>query len=620
MKTQLSQLCGAMPTAYGWGVLLEFPIPRRQQRVDAILLASHLIFVLEFKSNHGGEQTASGRQAEDYALDLSYFHAPSHDRVLCPILIAPGLPTKHLIDFQRQIRPLATVAPEELSSLLKSIYDLEPASLAKPIDLREWNEGRYHPVPTIIEAATALYSRMSVREITHSHAGAENLTVTTDFVLNAIIQAQKENHKIICFITGVPGAGKTLVGMNLAHNPDIRGDGRPSSVFMSGNGPLVKILREALARDYSSRNGSAVTKARSEVETFVQNIHNFVKDNLERSESQPPHEQAIIFDEAQRAWSAEHNRRKHRSSSDVWHISEPEMVLQIMDRHPGWAAIIALVGGGQEINDGEAGLAEWGKALKLKYSHWRVLISPEAINGGESVAGTSLFHGETYPNIVLQEEALHLRTSNRSHQSRVFSAWVNRVLIGDCDGASQLSREFGKFPVLLSRTLGQTKEWLTENSRGDRRFGLVASSGAARLRAYGIEMSLGFRAAYPFPRWFLDSRSDVRSSFQMEVAASEFEIQGLELDFVGLCWGGDFVWDVRTKSWRPLQFSGKKWNHVGNESKAIRIRNKYRVLMTRAREGLIIWIPKGAQQDATRSVSTMDDTANNLLQCGVRPI
>ena len=609
-----------MPSAGEWGILLEFPIPRRQQRIDAILLSSHLIFVLEFKSSRGGEQTASGRQAEDYALDLSYFHAPSHDRVLCPILIATGLPTKHLIDFQRQIRPLATVAPEELSSLLKSIYELEPTSQAKPIDFRGWNDGRYHPVPTIIEAATALYSGMSVREITHSHAGSENLTVTTDFVMNAIVEAQKNNEKIICFITGVPGAGKTLVGMNLAHNPDIRAGGRPSSVFMSGNGPLVKILREALARDFSSRNGSSVTEARSKVETFVQNIHHFVKDNLERLSDDPPHERAIIFDEAQRAWSAEHNRRKHRNSSDAWHISEPEMVLRIMDRHEGWAAIIALVGGGQEINDGEAGLTEWGKALQSKYPHWRVLVSPEAIDRGDSVAGTSLFVGETYPNVVVREEALHLRTSNRSHQSRFFTTWVNRVLIGATDEAYRLSNEFGQFPVLLSRNLEHTRRWLLENSRGERRLGLVASSGAARLRAHGIETSLGFRAAYPFTRWFLDGRSDVRSSFQMEVAASEFEVQGLELDLVGLCWGGDFIWDFKDKSWRVLQFSGKRWNAVGNDGKSIRIKNKYRVLMTRAREGLIIWVPKGDERDSTRSASAMDDTANYLLQCGVRPI
>src|ERR1700682_1220975 len=241
----------------------------------------------------------------------------------------------------------------------------------------------------------ALYAGMSVKAIPRSHSGAHSLTKTTDFVLRAITDAQRKNEKVVCFITGIPGAGKTLAGLNLVHNPEIHGRGRPASVFMSGNGPLVKVLREALALDCAGRTRRTKRATRSEVSTFIQNIHQFVKENLDRSEDQLPYEHAIVFDEAQRAWSAEKNHQKYRKRLDTWHISEPDMVLKIMDRHKDWAVVVALVGGGQEIHDGEAGLAEWGKTLQSKFPHWRVMASPEALDGSESGAGEPLFRNKS---------------------------------------------------------------------------------------------------------------------------------------------------------------------------------------------------------------------------------
>src|SRR5262249_5208670 len=307
--------------------------------------------------------------------------------------------------------------------------------------------------------------------------------------------------------------------------------------------------------------------------TFVQNIHHFVKDNLERPDTQRAYEHAIVFDEAQRAWNSEQNSKKYKNRSSVWHISEPEMVLKIMDRHLDWAAVIALVGGGQEIHDGEAGLGEWGKALS-KYPDWKVLVSPEALKGGESVEGASLFAGETRTNAVHEERTLHLDVCRRSHQATELATWVNCVLRGDAASAAELSTKFDQFPVVLSRDLRQMKAWLLEHARGRRRCGLIASSGAARLRAYGLETSMAIREAYSYPHWFLAPRGDVRSSYQLEVVATEFEIQGLELDIAGLCWGGDFVWDRTWQRWQPLQFSGNRWKDV-TETRAIRIHNKY---------------------------------------------
>jgi hypothetical protein len=439
----------------------------------------------------------------------------------------------------------------------------------------------------------------------------------TDFLLEAVRCGQSRREKTICFITGIPGAGKTLAGLNLVHNRKIHGNGRPASVFMSGNGPLVKTLREALARDFANRKKTTLGAARKEVKTFIQNVHEFVTFYL-KHEDQNPYEHAIVFDEAQRAWNAAKNRKKFKDKSPAWHISEPEMILGVMDRHPEWAFIIALVGGGQEIHDGEAGLSEWGRAL-AKYPRWRVLASPEALRGGESVGGAALFEHSSRRNDVVQEPALHLNVCVRAHQATDLAAWVNCVLKGDEAAAKKLSDGFEEFPITLCRDLQQTREWLSKHTRGERRCGLIASSGATRLRADGIETSASFRGAYMYPRWFLDSRDDVRSSYQLEVVATEFEIQGLELDIAGLCWGGDFIWDKPSRKWRALQFTGNKWRAVKG-IKAVQIHNKYRVLMTRAREGLVIWVPEGDSSDLTRDVGVMNDTAEYLMRCGVVPL
>jgi Uncharacterized conserved protein (DUF2075) len=616
LQEQLSQLCTETPAASAWGLLLEFPIPRRQQRIDAVLLAGELIFVLEFKSGRGRDNWSALRQVEDYALDLSYFHAPSRDRVIFPLLVAPDLNFRQPEPTCHKVKPVTRAATQELASCLRLIFEANHSSGERQISLAAWNEGLYEPVPTVLEAAMALYGGMSVREITRSHAGIHNLTKTTDFILRTVVEAQRKSQKVICFVTGIPGAGKTLVGLNLVHNPEIYRDGRPASVFMSGNGPLVQILREALALDCAQRTHMGKGKARNDVKTFVQNIHHFTRDNLERPHEQAPYEHAIVFDEAQRAWSAERNRKKYRERAAVWHISEPDMVLKVMDRHPDWAAVIALVGGGQEIHDGEAGLAEWGDTLRTKYSHWRVIASAEALDGGESVAGRALLSDELQFKHVTKESALHLDTCIRSHQAEDLATWVNRVLEGDATGAARLSEKFGNFPILLSRDLPQAKTWLLQNARGHRRCGLVASSGAVRLRAYGIETSMAIREAYSYPQWFLAPRGDVRSSYQLETVATEFEIQGLELDFVGLCWGGDFTWDKQSNAWRHAEFKGDKWKHVTKQLRVVLVKNKYRVLMTRSREGLLIWVPRGSADDATQDVGAMDDTAEYLIRCG----
>jgi hypothetical protein len=619
LQAALSALKQRLPSAVNWGVLLEFSIPRRQRRIDAVILARDVIFVLEFKSGRSDRTRSAARQVEDYALDLADFHLPSHKRTIIPIVVADGASDGEMVRTSEWVQSVKHADADRLVMVLVSAFELCSSPEARPIDWSAWQRGVYCPVPTIIEAATALYAGASVREITQSHSGIENLTKTTDFILRAIEAAQRSDTKLICFLTGIPGAGKTLAGLNLAHSPEIRHENRPASVFMSGNRPLIKILRAALAKDAMERTGETKQKIGRHVRTFIQNVHQFVSLYLERENGEASYERAIIFDEAQRAWTTEHNIKKHPKKGPQWHVSEPEMILKIMSRHSGWAVIVALVGGGQEIHEGEAGLAAWGAALE-KFPDWHVLASPEALDGGPSVAGNVLFPERVSPNIVSREPLLHLDTFVRSPKAEKLAEWVNHILKGESDRAAQITLGFDQFPVVITREVSVAREWLQRNTRGERRCGLVASSGAARLRAYGIEVSTGFRHGYPYEQWFLASSEDVRSSFQLEVVASEFEIQGLELDNVGVCWGGDFVWSHHSQSWLARTFRGPKWQAVQAPERYEQARNKYRVLLTRARRGLLIWVPRGDKSDPTQNVQAMDETADYLRDCGCRSL
>lgn len=612
LRRALEEVCSKLPSAESWGVLLEYPIPRRSKRIDCVILARDLVMVLEFKRTVSDQAADAISQLEDYILDLADFHQPSHGRAIVPIMVAvenaSGL--RDAFDGSN----ISWADRHALSAALLRAFAGNTNPSSSELDLDTWNNGLYQPVPSILEAAIALYSGMSVREITHSHAGLHNLTQTAETVMRIVNDARRNHQKVICFITGVPGAGKTLAGLNVVHCDQMRADGQTAPAFLSGNGPLIEILREALALDCASRTKKTRKEARREVRTFIQNVHHFVDDNLDRPDSQPPYEHLIVFDEAQRAWSAEKNAKAYRERNRSWHISEPEMILRIMDRYTDWAAIVALIGGGQEIHDGEAGLAEWGRAL-AGYEHWHIFASPEAINGGDSVAGSVLFSAENSRKVHC-DPMLHLAISVRAKRAETIATWVNRVLAGDNVEARRLAAEFDSFPIFVTRDLALTRSWLRKQARGTRRCGLVASSGAVRLRAFGLETSKAFRDAYSYPHWFLYPPTDVRSSYQLETVATEFEIQGLELDYVGLCWGGDLTWRPEPRAWGCAEFRGDNWVAVKNEIRRSRIYNRYRVLLTRARSGLVIWVPPGDSSDVTRDVHQMDDTAEYLLSCG----
>ena len=612
----LADLINKNAAAADWSILLEFPIPRKEKRVDVVLLAVDVIVILELKSSAQGIESI--RQAEEYALLLHYFHEPSDRRRIVPLVVAPSTrrPRQLLQQFlpileapAYWISPVDQVTWENLADTLLSI---ETRS-ASAIDLFTWDDGEYRPVPTIIEAALSLQSGLAVREIAHSRAARHDVDRLTDFVTRLIENARRTLSFAICFVTGVPGSGKTLVGLNLAFGTK---PGQEPIHFMSGTGPLVKVLQAVLSRHHQESAKVKAEEARRYAKTLIENVHVFARYYTDENPDRPPSNHVIIFDEAQRAWDRDQNLSKFKRP-----YSEPEMLLKIMERHQDWAVVIALVGGGQEINSGEAGIGEWGRALSASPKSWTVYASPEGLEGGSSVAGSRLeFHSEVRTLSIHSEPQLHLDISVRNLRADQFASWVNDVVNGDAaSAASRKAQE--SFPILLTRSLADLRELLAQNTLGQSRCGLVASSGAARLRAEGLEPDSTFHGEYPWDHWYLAERSDVRSSYQLEVFATEFEIQGLELDWIGLCWGGDFIWDADQSKWFIRTFrhgQTSKWSEMKNQRRQLYRRNAYRVLLTRARQGIVIYIPTGDPTDPTRSPAEFNATASFLLECGAR--
>lgn len=606
-KEQFKKLLDLSPEAKDWGVLYEYNIPRRSKRIDVVLLSKNVIYVIEFKDNSTKYSPSDIAQVEDYCLDLRDFHFESKDRIIVPILLCSDAAsyTNNFSVQEDAVQNTVLINKDNLGTTISRIQKNFPDN-KDPIQIQNWNESRYLPTPTIIEAAQSLYAGQGVNEISRSRAGGRNLTDTTNAVLEAIENAQKTKSKIICFITGVPGAGKTLAGLNIVHSKGIKKDEKNLSVFLSGNGPLVKILTVALARDFARREHKTLREATRQSTAFIQNVHVFLDAHF-GDEASIPEAKVVLFDEAQRAWDARQSNRKFQRN-----FSESEMMLKIMNRHKDWSVIVALIGGGQEINSGEAGLAEWGKTILDKYPDWKIYVSLELLQGEHATGDLSLFQKIPQELTITKDENLHLKVNQRSYRAKELSDWVNFVLNGNNKEATALLKEkLGLFPIFITRDLEITKSWLRARARGTRRIGLIASSGGRRLRAYGLDV----KAELDEAEWFLNPKGDVRSSFSLELPATEFSIQGLEIDWSGVCWDGDL--SRSNNQWRFKQFKGTKWQNANSLERQRFILNKYRVLLTRAREGLVIWVPKGNGEDKTRPHELYNGTFNYLKSCGI---
>jgi hypothetical protein len=594
-----------------WYIVLEYRIPRREKRIDAVILASNLILVVEYKVGKGSYALEDARQAEDYCLDLRDFHAQSRSRTIIPILVSTNALSYQWPESIGEgfVKNIFRTNEAYFEATVVSILEKCDLEISEIIDYEAWDKSAYQPTPTIIEAAQTLYSGKDIREISHAHAGSENLTETTEAVIQAIETAKLRREKIICFITGIPGSGKTLAGLNIVHNPKLQTDSASLGVFLSGNGPLVRVLTEALARDNHTRSDQKIALARRKASTFIQNVHRFIDEYVKNNPDQTPEDKVIIFDEAQRAWNAEQSYRKFQRAE-----AEPNLILRIMDRNPDWAVIVALIGGGQEINSGEAGLPEWGRALSEEFPHWKIFVSPELAYGTPNSAGDPLFLRQPENLSITTIDALHLSVAIRAYKANATSDWVNALLNGEPQLAREKIRFVTEFPIFFTRSIETMRAWLNQQARGYRRCGLVASSGARRLRPYGLDVTLNLAVE----DWFLAPRNDVRSSYYLEVPATEFAIQGLELDWVGLCWGADLRRE--NEAWGYYRFVGTKWQHVRQSIWKQYVINKYRVLLTRAREGMIIWIPRGSHEDPTRNPNYYARTAEYLRECGLEEL
>ncbi|MCC6908327.1 MAG: DUF2075 domain-containing protein [Phycisphaerales bacterium] len=599
----------------GW-IAFEFAVPRVGRRIDALVIIRHTLFVIEFKVGAKSFANDAIEQVWDYALDLKNFHSSSHDKRIAPILVATR-------SGQTSVSDVPVTAPDGLLSPLcasaESLPDVIRIVLAAfdgtEIDAAHWARGHYLPTPTIVEAAIALYGGHGVHEISRSDASARNLSCTSE-AIETIIQDAKRNHrKAICFVTGVPGAGKTLVGLNIATR-HLDSANELYSVFLSGNGPLVAVLREALARDRVHRlrvkgRNIKLGSARSEVKAFIQNVHHFRDDCLADGDGAPI-EHVALFDEAQRAWNKERTvdfmTRKKKQPNFV--MSEPEFLISCMDRHDDWAVVVCLVGGGQEINTGEAGIGEWIQAILRSFPKWEVHLSPQ-LRDSEYAAGQamSLLHGR---GGVHFDESLHLSVSIRSFRAERVSDLVKQILDIEIDGArALLSQIGGRYPIVLTRDIERAKSWLKSRARGSERYGIVVSSQALRLKPHAIDV----RAAVNPIHWFLHSKEDVRSSYYLEDVATEFHVQGLELDWSCVVWDGDFRYSP--KGWRHWSFRGKKWQRIRSADRQLYQKNAYRVLLTRARQGMVVVVPHGEPTDPTRSESFYDDTYEYLRRIGL---
>lgn len=618
LKDALGVVRDQLDCAGRWTILLEYPIPRRARRIDAVVLAEDVIVVLEFKDGEDSFERASREQVEDYALDLRDFHQESRGRTIVPILVGPTEPKSQgqcAAFADAHVKDVRVAGPVGLARLLLAVYAEHHQPSAFAIDGVAWNASGYWPVPTIIEAAEWLFRGHDVTQIAHSCADQDALRRTSQAIIDIVNTARGQRHKVLCVVTGVPGAGKTLVGLNAIHNPQIRVDGNPAGTFLSGNGPLVMVLRRALVLDAKRRGANTVRDAEEIVNAWVAGVHTFYKAHAGPKAIQDAYNKVVVFDEAQRAWTRERVYQKTRKAFDA---SEPQIMLEIMNRHVDWAVIVALVGGGQEIHDGEAGLAEWGRALADSgLRDWHVVASPAALRGGSGLAGSRLFTGAP-PVPVVENENLHLAVSVRSLRAEKISDWVDALLSGRSGEARALIPQVdGEFHIRITRDLATAKAWLRASRRGTvERCGLVASASDRRLRAYGIELSSGFTRGYEWDHWYLAPADDVRSSCQLEVAATEFHCQGLELDWVGVCWGSDLArnddatWDMR-------RFGGNSWSRIVSPVDRNYLVNTYRVLLTRARKGLIIWVPPGNPGDPTLAPEPPDRTYRYLRDCGI---
>lgn len=625
-------------------VYFEYNIPRMGRRADVIVLIDDIVFVLEFKTLKSKFTRDAVIQVWDYALDLKNFHEGSKSRIMIPVLVAPFEKNKNcqieLLYFEdlvyNHLQVNDKLLPVAIDKVLTAIGGNAVFSARKD-DV--WAKSGYEPTPTIIEAAIALYEENTVEDIT-KHDG--DIDATADCLERIINECREKRQKAICFVTGVPGAGKTLIGLQTAISQFEKNE---KAVYLSGNYPLVEVLQEALTRDYVRRckdEGNRCTKAeaKSKVKAFIQMIHHYRDLYLEGTEVKDgkilpikgysqshadkayiPSEHVAIFDEAQRAWTKEELARfmKEKKTIKNFPFSEPEYLMSCMDRQTDWGLVVCLIGGGQEINKGEAGIVEWISSVNRSFGGWHVYMS-DKLSDKEYAEGKALEMLQIDESRIHVESALHLSVSMRSFRAEKVSLFVHQLLNLQKEEASSTLRELTNYPIVLTRSLDKAKQWLKSHARGSERYGLLASSKAERLKA----ISINVRYQPDFVHWFLEDDSDIRSSNALEDTLTEFKVQGLEIDWACVAWDADLRLNKDHTKWQHFQLrSGKKWQNINKPINRDYQINAYRVLLTRARQGMVLVVPNGdygVPPDETRKPEWYDGIYNYLKEIGIKEI
>lgn len=594
-------------------IIFEYDIIRLGKRIDVILLIRNMVFSLEFKNGKNIFTAQDAQQAEDYAIDIKNFHKESEDLYVCPILIATQAP-KYTKPQSYDCYPDKQIylQRENINTLVPKITEIsEKYGSNDVLDFEKWFNSPYHPTPTIIAAAVEAYRSKDISQIANSEAGQENINACENQINSIIKYAKTNNKKCVCFVTGVPGAGKTLVGLDVVAK-NLKEQNNSLSVYLSGNGPLVEVLREALKRSVKEQKKDK-RETEIAINTLIQSSYNFKKDNAKATVPTP--ENILIFDEAQRVWNVEKMTQKHDKDPDL-SISEPSLLFKIMDRHQDWAVMVCLVGLGQDIYDGEVGINEWFRCGIEDYQNWELYYSDEIFNqiedktiDKELINNCSRCH--SVPN-------LHLKTSIRSFRADKQCQFVDALLDNQPDKASKvLSSIFEKYPVYITRNFSEAKKWARQKVRGSQRCGVLACSSAQRLKPEGIYVPTDIDVK----NWFLAPSDDLRSSNMMEIVASEFKVQGLEIDYAVVCWDAD----LRRKSineWDYFSFRGTKWMHRNKDEQKRYLINSYRVLLTRARQGMVIFVPHGVdeEEDSTRNSKYYDAIYEYLKNCGIKEL
>lgn len=595
-------------------IIFEYDIIRLGKRIDVILLIRHMVFSLEFKNGKNIFTAQDAQQAEDYAIDIKNFHKESEDLYVCPILIATDAPQyQKPQSFDCYDDKQVHLQRENIETLIPKVDKISRLyGDDGEIDFEKWFNSPYYPTPTIIAAAVEAYSTHDLSEIAHSEAGQANIDECEKQINTIIDYAAKQKKKCVCFVTGVPGAGKTLVGLDVVAK--YLGSGADNlSVYISGNGPLVEVLQEALKRSVKSKK-QYDKKTESAIKTLIQSSYAFKKDNA--SHTRPTAENILIFDEAQRVWNKERMVKKHNNDPTL-SVSEPQLLYSIMDRHQDWAVMICLVGLGQDIYDGEVGINEWFRCGIEEFKDWELYYSPDIFSQVEDKnIDERMIHDCDRCHEIKE---LHLKTSIRSFRADKQCEFVDSVLDNNPERASEVLRQIShKYPIYVTRDLNEAKKWAKSRVRGSQRCGVLACSSAQRLKPEGIYVLKDIDVK----NWFLAPSDDLRSSNMMEVVASEFKVQGLEIDWAVVCWDADLRRNRNKKDWDYYNYRGTRWQHRSKKEQQRYLLNSYRVLLTRARQGMVIFVPVGgdSDDDPTRDHRYYDGIFNYLLECGIQEL